>query len=458
MQAISFGGGEVSPPPMAPPGSPLMNQYEVPDLYLTLYSICVENGLRPTFANGVVRQFRHFLPDDYRGLDSILTTGGTNVQARNSIVNAWKLETKEGLSPNGSNASSETGDSPEEISKRIERIRKEAGDTGTPLSEVQDLEREAARLKLEEARIALAERKKSLGMEGGGGDEEYITIMLDVGGFPTPRRIKQSEYPQWAPYVARPANQQANAANPEIADLKRRLEEAEKSAAQERERRLEDTLSKLQQEIAGLKAGSGTPPEVQQKISELERQIRDKDRQRLEDQLTQMNRKMEEYRQAMSGVGTPEWLVQEQARLRAQAEKLGMVPAGDKARLDEEQIELESLRKSTETKNEAQAQAYQIVAEKAKNTGKLKDALIESGLPKVGIDYAKKILNGPGGGPAQGQPMMPNPADIERELAIAQSQEAARQQAANQLPNEPPPAPPTNLPPRGTNQPSPLET
>lgn len=156
MQAISFGGGEVSPPPMAPPGSPLMNQYEVPDLYLTLYSICVENGLRPTFANGVVRQFRHFLPDDYRGLDSILTTGGTNVQARNSIVNAWKLETKEGLSPNGSNASSETGDSPEEISKRIERIRKEAGDTGTPLSEVQDLEREAARLKLEEARIALA--------------------------------------------------------------------------------------------------------------------------------------------------------------------------------------------------------------------------------------------------------------------------------------------------------------
>lgn len=423
IQGASFGGGEVPSPPVPPPGSqpsPLMSAFEVPDMYLTLYSIMVENGLRPTYANGVIRQFRHFPPDDYKALDKILMMGGTNVQARNSIVNAWKLETREMGGANGSSESPESASSPEEVARRIERITENlTGQSGTPLDEAKQLELESLRLKVEEARLALEKRKKELGLVPSTGEDDYIDVLLNMGGYPVKQRVKREDLPLYQPLIVRPPPD-SGVGNPEIAELRKRLEEAEKRAAEERERRLEDTLNSLRAKIEQLQSGPSVPTELQQKLERLEREVQEKERQRLEDQIANLNRRIEEMNRAMSGVGTPEWVLEQKRRLEEQAAKLGMVPASEKGKLDEEQIQLEALRESTKTKNEAQAEAYRIAAEKVRQTGKLKDALIDSGLPKVGIEYAKKVLNA-STPPVPGGAILPSPEQLEAELAAAEA-------------------------------------
>jgi hypothetical protein len=371
-QYASFGGG---PPTGTPTESPLSGAYDIPDLYNMLYAIAIENGLKPTFAVGIIRQFRHFKANDYGALANILRVGGVVPQSRDSIVNAWKLENEHDSAGETSAGSPSVGTDAE----RIARLKRELGlapaDGGYgPRSELDLLEKRKHELDLQMMELALQEKRKAMGLpttSSSAPDDETMEVVLTINGMPVPKRIRTSQFGQYAQWINPPASNQPRE-DPQVSQLAAQLAEMRRRDDERRENEIKDLRAQMN-------TPRGPSPEAE-RIRELEQQMAKDREDRYERNMAELKRQNDQTNAALARMSGPDYLVQQQRAEQERASALGYIPKSELSRLDESQIELEAKRKAIQRKDEAQAGLYEIGKEKLASTGALRAKVANSSM------------------------------------------------------------------------------
>jgi len=425
-QGVSFGGGEIAG---AAVPSPLSGAFEIPDLYLTLNSILIENGLTPRFALGIVRQFRHYPPQEYQALERLLAMGGVNPQARNLITNSYRLETKDLNFPEG-----EESESAGTTSQRVDQAIKAAGvgkggDTDID-SEIAKIQKETEMIKLEEAKLALMERRKALGLTpgtGSGGDE-MMDIMVVINGVPVPRRIKPSELYLWAPYMGKP-NPQGAETDPKYAALESQLREERGRREGEEKARDEAWRKSMDDRLATLAAGGGQSQERNAEITALRAEMQKDRDERSKEERDRLARELRESRDALLRVQSPDFATSVLDAQRAGARKLGMVDKSEVGLLNEDQIQLEAQRKAAIRKDEAQGDLLKLGTEAIRDRPKIVKELVDHGAPDMLMKTAKGLLSVPGEEGAS--PVAPTEEELAASAASLERSARARGEAAS---------------------------
>ena len=382
--------------------SPLSGAYEPPDAMARLADMCRMLGMTPEKAKGVALSFAYQSKDnaDFRKLREIVIGVGAAPGLADTIVNTWRSMNRTGDQSTGS-ATSDGGDG----GTTLEDLERRLGvrPTGTGLEgEVERMNREEQQLRIQELKLALDEKRKALGLPGGAptpNDDGMIEILLNVGGMPMPKRIRESQLPMWQPWIAKPpapAGEKVAEEMPAWAKaLQERLDRQDREREEDRRRQQEDerlktVVAPLYEEIRKLREERRSPVE-DTVVKELRQMREDRDKERNDAVLQELGR----MRAAVAEATTPEGLRAAQHRYEQTARQLGFVPRGENALLNEEQIQLEAERKSAIRKDEATGKAIEILAKKVDKEP------IQSLLEKTGLDQTvrkfveKKIMQDP---------------------------------------------------------------
>jgi hypothetical protein len=435
MRSGSFTGGPVGGQPSGPP--PLEGSYVIPDIYVTLYNTMVEMGLKPLYALGVIRQFRHFKPEDYDQLDNILRGGGTSVQARDQILRAWRLETTPSEQSKGGAA--ETTGSAESA---LKTLKEELGMAPSSKTKLEALLEEKNQLELEEIQLRIQERRKNLGLTEEEPEEEdpMTTILLDINGVPVEKKVRQSKIPQYAPYMKKVDSgaPPAPTISPEVAELRAKLaaETAHREAMEKQQ--AEDRWRRLEEQLAELKSG-GAGGGANDKISKLEDAITRMREDSAKREADSYRAQLESTRAELQRVSSPSYIEERDRMLLAEARKKGMIPAAEAAQLQEAQIGLKEKLNAATRKDEAQGKAIDVAA------NRMADKPVSALLDKTGLvplvgELVKKNIREPGSEEAGAKP--PAPEEVARLAGILEAEERAHGTA------EPPPSLETPAQPR----------
>lgn len=403
--------------------------FTTPDISTQLRNICMMYNVREPEANGIALQFlTTYQPNDYAALRRVVATAGKPGFTVDSIVNTWRALTKswneEGAEPEGTGG--ERRATIEDLEKRLGVHPGEGGDSGYE-SDLERLDKEERRTRLEEARLALQERRKSLGLTpgaaSGNGDDNMVEVVLNLGGVPVPRRIRFDQFAAYQPYMSRTAGAQSGEEMPAWAkaimdeQVAQRRERDEDRRRQEQQELIRQATAPMMEEIRALKAqsqGQGQESDTAKQVRELMARMSDKDRESLNQRLDQLQR-------GIADANTPEGIRMAQARYDAAARQLGYIPRGESAILNEQQIQLESERKAATRKDEATGKAIDIVGNRV-NDRPVERLLHTTGLDQVIPEMARKTLSTPEERAGIGQP--PSEAEL---IAAAQGLEQEAQ-------------------------------
>ena len=394
--------------------SPVGERFQVTSLYDNLYTMMREVGLNEGFSNFVIRRFRYYSPNNIAMLNRILVDGGVNKQTIDSILGAWGEILK--ARDTGSGDEDPPTLTEEQRWKRLnERLK--GGVTMGPPGSLEEAERKMAQLDAMERELALRERerlleerKKALSQpDPANTEEEYMQIMVRSGGpTPTMMKIKRSEYPMWAPYIAK-AGEEVEGPPAWFRPYAERM--AQEDAARAEQARMEAVVGPIMQKISALEAKLSAGPtdansplsrEITEMRESLHKQQLDRERERAE----AAQQRMAELEHRLHKATT----IEGQAQIRQEMESVmrnnGWVPAGEKDHLDKETVTLEAERQANLNKTQVQAKLGEVVTKKVDSIGEVKRELVKSGAVKEGLDLARELLlpendrrHRPGGGP-----------------------------------------------------------
>ncbi|MBF6555549.1 MAG: hypothetical protein IVW52_05155 [Acidimicrobiales bacterium] len=412
---------------------------EMPDMYARLAEVCKLLGLQPEKAKGVAVAFAYQAkPTDLKKLHEIIIGVGAPPGQARTIVDTYR-SMNTSLFDGGAAPPDAGTASLEELERRF-GIRPAASGAE---SEVDRLDREERQLRIQEVKLAIEEKRKSLGLApgaaAGSGDEGTIEVMINVNGVPVPKRIKESDLPRWQPFMARPPGQAADAEVPAWAKalqdqnklLQDRLERQDRERDEERRRREEEErldrrLSPLLEEVKALRAGNPQDSDV---VRELKALREDRERRRDED-LRGWQGRMEDLVKTGMSVDAAERKVREEDD---RAVRRGFVPRGQVGRLEEEQVQLEAERKANEIQNNAKAKAYDVVAARV-GEQPLMTMAREARLPQIAGEVLKQRV---GGAPEnQGELVEQSPEHLQRAAAELEGIAGAGQATAGRARTE----------------------
>ena len=334
----------------APAGrSPLAGQIEMPDMTNRLAEMCRLLGLTPEKAKGVAVAFAYQAKDarDLRKLREIAIGVGAPPGLADTIANTYR-SMNTSIFESGSSSSLDEGTATLEDVERRLGIRPTA--TGTE-GVVERLNREEQELRIQRARLELEKQKKDLGMTSGSSvgssDDGMMDILINVNGIPMPKRIKESEYPRWQPFLAKPPGAErpadevpawAKALQDQNKALQDRLERQDRERDDERRRREED--ERLDRRLAPIEKALTDRPGPSAESQEL-KALRDE--MRLRDQRdtdSRFDRLERLYAQGRSPEEADKILDAESKRMSGR----GWVPRGQITDLTQEKVELENER------------------------------------------------------------------------------------------------------------------
>lgn len=393
--------------------SPMGERFQITSLYDNLFTMMREVGLNEGFSNFVIRRFRYYPPNNTSMLNRILVDGGVNKQTIDSILGAWGELLK--ARDSGVVVDSSTTLTEEERWKRLnERLK--GGATVGPPGSLEEAERKVAQLDAMERELALKERerlleerKKALSHpDPANTEEEYMQIMVKSGGpTPTMMKIKKSEYPMWAPYIAK-AGEESNGPPEWFRPYAERI--AQEEAAKAEQSRMEALMGPVFQKLAALEAKIGTGAETNSpmahEIAQLRESLHQQEVARERDRAEAAQQRMAQLEARLHKATT----IEGQAEIRKEMENVmrtaGWVPAGEKERLDKETVALEAERQANLNKTKVQAELGSVATKKIESIGEVKRELVKSGIVKEGMDLAREMLlpendrkHKPGGGP-----------------------------------------------------------
>ncbi len=378
-----------------------------------LFAIMIENGAKEDDARGVWRYIRHFDPDDLTAIKRGLRTLPLSQERKDRILDTYKLELGEPDETGRVSAQVESATSDERLARLRKMIHGEKGETTAEESELDRLEKKAKQLEienleadLESKRLEAAERRKAMGVEPTSSNpaDDTVVIPLNFGGFPVPTRIKKSEmgyYAQWMP-------------KPQDADKPPNWAQS-----------LIDRIGALEAKTAPSQPVG--PSASDQRVDQLQAQLNAEREARMRGETDEAKARAEaamraasEARSQISQMASPQYQAWVKQQNDAAFRTLGYRPEGEMSALSDEAIQRQSLLESEKTKNQAVAQGIQVGMRKLGETGKLKEGVMEAGLPKVAVRLVEQSLSTP-----EERATAPLPPTPEQLAAMEASQGAA---------------------------------
>lgn len=400
-QPMYGGGPDLSAMGSMIPGPRFGAKFEVPDVYQSLYNLCIAYGVQAPQAEGIVWSYQNQSdPTDMNALRRLLTIAGKNKIVTEEIVNGWatiirRMGDESGVPMGPRDAKAVL----EDVQKRLGMTTEQSADP--MMMDVEDLKKQQLALEIEKTREEMAERRRQMRERSGaataGAEEDMIDILLDVNGMPTPRRIRASALPMYQPFIARPRD--AGPAQPEgPPDWFKPY--ADKIATDAEERRIERSrreqqeavaaaVGPLQEQLKQLKEGlAGNPQQsaLEAKYDALVRQLQDQTAKETQSRFDRMEA-------MIRSSNNPDAALSILDRERAIAGRMGMVPASSVGKLEEEQVQLEAEREANKSRSSAQTEAFHVLTDRAKEKPVMTMAR-EAKLPQLVGEVLKQRVGG----------------------------------------------------------------
>lgn len=380
--------------------SPLAGPFEAPDFAVRLAEICRMHAIQPEKARGIAVSFSYENPKDTRRLHEIVMAMGVPPAAADNIVRVYKSMNRSLFDrDDGGEASGDQPGAP-----TLEQIETRMGiKPGQPVAgiegQISDLARQETELRIENLKLALQEKRKSMGLPVGGqqaqGEDDTVEIVLNVNGVPFPRRIKASQLPLYQAYMSPPGSQPrqgqeempawARAQADQLAALLRDREEDRRR--RDEEDRLRNVVGPLQDKIKELEekgASNRTAQEdaVLKELREMRERQADADRKHQEERFDRLER-------SLGNLGSPAALADMRTRAEAIGRSVDMVPKLEALQLSQEQLDLEAQRKANSRKDEATGRTIEIIGKRV-DEHPVERIIKSTGLDQVVPDIVKR--------------------------------------------------------------------
>ena len=380
----------------------MAGQAEIPQTYDRIIANWVLYGMQPEKARGILWGFQ--LKEDAGdmvALRRLITSAGYAPQFADECVDMFKRF----MFPKNSDAKGRESEGPSSSqgAPTLEDIRRSAGLDPNQGASPEDRVRMAAdveAMKTEQLRLDIKAKRRAMGLpdpDAPSEEEEdpVVEIVLSIGGQPFPKKVRQSQVLSYAPWMPKapgpggpgqPGEEMpgwAKAMADQNKALQDRLEQQERQRQEDDRRReqaamVQSAVAPLQEQIRRLSeegGGNSTNKRIEALQAELAKNRDD-----------EMKQHLARLETAVANATTPEGLRLARMRYDSMARELGYVPNREAGQLNQEQIELEALRKASTRKDEATGKALDIVSERV--SGK---PLIELA-DKFGLSEAAKKM------------------------------------------------------------------
>lgn len=281
--------------------------------------------------------------------------------------------------------------------------------------------------------------------------DDLVEVVLNIHGMPIRQKIRQEDLPKYAPWIKGETQEsrEVDELKRMIAEMNDKLEKERKEYEEkQREAQRRAELDALRNEISRLRselAEPRGPSEADKRVEEL-RQMIEKQRDEMHaQQMESLRQTLEAYRSEMQQLrgqldrmNSYEYVVQQQQRLSDLARKVGFIPKDEARQIQEEDVEIQDRLNAVKRKDEAQAEALHIAADKLKSTGRLRDEVISRGGAEVVVDALRKLTTSP----EQANAPMYTPSPEELARAVERMEGGMGSPVQPQPPPNPPQQPP----------------